>query len=249
MLLVFFINSKNVTTIKNNYIHVNINNKSLFLVIYGGYNQIQLALIGPEIKTIHTENHKNASKNILIILDEMLKKHNKKLWDCAFIAVYQGPGPYTTLRTVIATVNGLAFATKIPLLGINGLETFVQENHSASYTATIALLNAFGKDVYYGIYTEKDQTMVTGCLPFDDFVQQIQNIITNNPTAKIKCIGNAVLLYRQELIEKCGNNLIFPEPLPLQSSLEGIIQEAQKKWHFQENISEQLMPLYLKKSL
>ncbi len=46
--------------------------------------------------------------------------------DLAFIAAHQGPAPFTTLRVCLTTVNGFAFATGMPLIGINGLQELVE---------------------------------------------------------------------------------------------------------------------------
>jgi tRNA threonylcarbamoyladenosine biosynthesis protein TsaB len=222
-----------------------VNEFPLFLLIYGSYDFIQCALIQQDMLGCSKASHKDASKNLIVMIDELLKNNHKKLKDCSFIAVHQGPAPYTTLRTVIATANGLSFATKIPLVGLNGLETLLQESHNVLYDYTIVLLNAFSNDVYYGIYDEKQQKSVIGCNSFQNFLAHLE---TFPPSLKIQCVGNAALAYQQQLLERIPF-ITFPVPFLLVCSLQGLIKQAEKQWSLQENITQQLMPLYLKASL
>ena len=57
----------------------------------------------------------------------MLKQHALTFSGLAFIAAHQGPAPFTTLRVCLTTVNGFAFATQVPLIGVNGLKELVDE--------------------------------------------------------------------------------------------------------------------------
>jgi hypothetical protein len=49
------------------------------------------------------------------------------------------PGPFTTLRLVIATMPGISFSTA-PLVGVDGLAT-PQMSTNQDYPVTVALLN------------------------------------------------------------------------------------------------------------
>ncbi len=71
---------------------------------------------------------KSAASALLIPkIQELLTTNNLQLSDLDFIAANAGPGPFTTLRTILATVNGLGYAVSIPLIGIDGLDAMLDE--------------------------------------------------------------------------------------------------------------------------
>ena len=122
------------------------------LIVQSTYNEIQIALFNADqlIETV-SESKKTASKNILSTLNRLLDTHGCTIDAIQYIGVNQGPAPFTTLRVLITTINGVAFAKKIPLIGINGLKAMLQENHNADFPITLCLYNAFNNDAYFGI--------------------------------------------------------------------------------------------------
>ena len=123
-----------------------------FLAIQNTYEMIEMALFNEDsiVESI-TIDKKEATKTIVTVLNALLERNNCPLNSLDFFAVNQGPGPFTTLRVVIATMNGLAFATNIPLVGVDGLDVLCAEEQDASFPITVALLNAFNSDVYYAL--------------------------------------------------------------------------------------------------
>ncbi len=57
------------------------------------------------------------SQQVLILIDELLKKHKKTLKDLTEIEVKTGPGSFTGLRVGLAVANALGWALKIPVNG------------------------------------------------------------------------------------------------------------------------------------
>src|SRR6516225_8628697 len=86
---------------------------------------------------------REASSLMIPRLQELFEESSLQLSDVSYLASTVGPGPFTTLRTVIATMNGLGFATRIPLIELNALEIFARSAHAESVTHTCVLLNAF----------------------------------------------------------------------------------------------------------
>ena len=69
----------------------------------------------------------------------MLKNSRLTFRRFAFVAAHQGPAPFTTLRVCLTTVNGFAFATGVPLIGVNGLQELIVQ-HKRADSITVALL-------------------------------------------------------------------------------------------------------------
>lgn len=213
-----------------------------FLAIQNTYQQVQMALsINGTLSDIISLDKTVASRDCINALDQLLCQNLVSLSDLSFIAVNHGPGPFTTLRVVISTVNGLSFASKISLIGINGMQALASEY---SESQKVILLNAFGNDVYYLIETPGSQTMgVTNAASL------IQHVLQKIPHDPILFLGNGTLLYQELITATFGDRAHFPHPMPETTSLQTIAQLAAARWKSHENISFELQPLYYKQPI
>jgi tRNA threonylcarbamoyl adenosine modification protein YeaZ len=222
----------------------------LYLVAYSGYTTVQLALFKDTILIDRVqEDNKRSSRNFIPLLNDMLERQKITLDTIQFLAAYQGPGPFTTLRVVIASVNGLAFATRLPLIGVDGLVAFLHEQKENMYDYTVVLLNAFCNDVYWGIYEHATEAITTGSTSIEAFLDQLAALVTNqqeHPKNRIKLVGNAIKLYHELILGRLGACVTIPQPLPQECSLESVAYQARNKWTHRTDLTEQLLPLYLK---
>ncbi|HSW73786.1 MAG TPA: tRNA (adenosine(37)-N6)-threonylcarbamoyltransferase complex dimerization subunit type 1 TsaB [Candidatus Limnocylindria bacterium] len=214
-----------------------------FLAIQNTYEAIEVALCDTTRQLDAAQISKiDASKLLINTLDQLLQRNNRSLSDISFIAVNQGPGPFTTLRVVIATVNGISFARGIPLVGINGLQALLQEHAHTNYPFALGLLNAFNNDVYFGVSSHG--TMIQD--GYDNIHTLMTHLVQQFPTQSFYCSGNAIALHRTEIIAALGSRAIIPEHIPATCSLEQIHSLGLEQWHQRIGIATQLMPLYLK---
>ena len=158
------------------------------------------------------EDKKRSSKYFVSMIESLLKKCNCELGDLSFMAANQGPGPFTTLRVVIASANGLAFSCNKPLIGIDGLDAFLQEYHNETCPVTVALLDAYSKDVYFGIDYLQNPDYEKGYKNIDLFLSDLKHSFKSD---KIRFIGNGVLKYREQITDAFADRAMFPEPLKL----------------------------------
>jgi len=213
-----------------------------FLAIQHTYETVEIGLFENQtiLQTI-VETKKHASKNIVVLVKTILQDNNISFDDLSFFAANQGPGPFTTLRVVIATINGLAFATCKPIIGIDGLDAFLEEQKNSEYPITVALLNAYSNDVYFGI--QNNGQVEKGYKNIDLFLESLKNKLQNKP---IRFIGQAVDLYNEKILKTFGDNTFIPTPTPQTCSIEQIGAYAYNSWGKKKNLSERLLPLYLK---
>jgi len=217
-----------------------------FLSIQNTYTHLEIGLFkGNQLINWIAEDKLRASKHFVPLIAGLLEEQHIKFANLSFIAVNQGPGPFTTLRVVIASVNGLSFSTKIPLVGVDALDALILEQENHLYPNTVALLNAFNQDVYFGIstpdllYTEKGYKNVQVLL------QELQATIPNQP---IRFIGNGAELYSKEINATFGTNAYIPNPLPHTCSVHQIGLMGLDRWDKKDNVVYELFPLYLKQS-
>lgn len=212
-----------------------------FLVIQNTYHQVQMALCtGNKLSEIISLDKTVASKECLLALEKLLIQNSVSFTDLSYIAVNQGPGPFTTLRVVISTINGLSFSSKIPLIGVNGMQALAHE-FTASHK--VVFLNAFAGDVYYRI--ETNGTIFMGAGKAASIIQLVSEKIPHNP---ILFLGNGITLYKELITATFGDRAQIPSPLPETASLVSIAQLALDQWALKENISFQLQPLYYKQA-
>src|SRR5688572_29545137 len=95
---------------------------TIFLALQNTYHLIEVAVCNEDsiIESV-TIDKVHASKELLPIINKLLMRHNFTLQSLSFLTINQGPGPFTTLRVVITTANGISFATGLPLIGVDGL--------------------------------------------------------------------------------------------------------------------------------
>jgi tRNA threonylcarbamoyl adenosine modification protein YeaZ len=164
-------------------------------------------------------------------LKKMLESHNLTLTDIACIGVNIGPGPFNTLRSIIATANGISFAKQIPLVGCNGLDLMLQETDNQN---TVVILDAFGNDVYFAIKASSNFGY-----------NSIENLITelNQSTDKaITFIGNGAIKHQEYIVNNFAGSAKFVED-SLFASPQSLVNATCSKFS-QGQIEKEIFPLY-----
>jgi tRNA threonylcarbamoyladenosine biosynthesis protein TsaB len=125
-------------------------------------------------------------------------------------AVATGPGSFTGLRIGIATMQGLAFAQRKPLLGVSGfdaLERFFRLKPEA--TGDIATwVDAWRGEVYAALYHEQREVM-------PPVVARPENLLANLPGTtgeRITFIGDGAGTYRDLICQTLGDRARVVDP-------------------------------------
>jgi tRNA threonylcarbamoyl adenosine modification protein YeaZ len=215
-----------------------------FLVFTNDYQQTWMGIFNRyKLIDFRKQDNKKISKLLFIDIDLLLKNNNVPLETISFFAANQGPGPFTTLRSIIASINGLAFAQKKPIVGLHGIEVFVQEQYDPTCDYTIVLNNAFSNDVYYAILDQKNQSTM-GCVSFDEIIETINKL----PAEKIKLVGSIIEEKKIELANRIQKYLVIPQECPNAPTLDAMGKQAYHQWQGGKNIVNELLPLYFKES-
>lgn len=169
---------------------------------------------------------------IIPTLQLLLSNHNLILSDIACIGVTTGPGPFNTLRAIIATANGISFAQNIPLVSCNGLQLLLQESSSQN---VIAILDAFGTDVYYAIKSSGQQ----GYINITDLITML-NALTKHTS--LNFIGNGSIKHQDYIIQNYRGIAQINHTLLFASST--ILVEQTYASYKKNNVETELFPLY-----
>lgn len=235
-----------------------------FLSIEGSYSNLELELFqGQKSIQKFSDNNLKASSTLILKIDSILKQNKFSLSDLDFIAVNQGPGAFTSLRVVISTVNGISFSTKIPLIGIDGLNALSLQalkefdRKEEKPSILISLLNAYSNEVYFSvnkvIENKLEKIKPNGYQKIDLFLDEIKTLMSVHPVhpeqgriERILFTGNGTILHKELILEKLGNNAIFAEKTLETASSTQIGIMALEKYNQQKQKVFKLKPLYLK---
>lgn len=113
------------------------------------------------VLAIRESNDQRSHASMLTVyIGEILKETYVKPSDLEAVAVSKGPGSYTGLRIGVSVAKGIAFASSIPLIGIEttfsmfmGMkERFHNEGYTDPDTLFCPMLDARRMEVYYALY-------------------------------------------------------------------------------------------------
>jgi tRNA threonylcarbamoyladenosine biosynthesis protein TsaB len=223
-----------------------------FIALQGTYSSLQLGLFKDQaVVAVEHYEELRASSNLVPFLEEFLKKNNVTLEGLSFIALDKGPGAFTSLRATIASINGIAFARQICLVGVNSLEALqVQACNNGiakKVRYVVALLNAYNSDAYFRIFDQQLNLLVA------ESCQKIDEVATTLTALKtpVLCVGNGAGLYRDELEVALGGALHFLTPNPSVPCVTAIASIAFKSWSELKNQRAfySIEPYYLKTQL
>ena len=94
------------------------------------------------------------SQKILPLVDSLLAKKNCNLKDLDVIGFGQGPGSFTGVRISVAIAQGLAYACKLPLVGVSTLQMMAQQAYQQTgATQVFSAIDARMGEIYFAEYT------------------------------------------------------------------------------------------------
>lgn len=191
-----------------------------YIAIQHTYDTFEMALfINNNLIDKISDDKRHTSKLFIPNLEQLLSKNVIAFAELSFCAVNCGPGPFSTLRSIVSSVNGLHAATTIPLISIDGLHATFSEFYNPQYENTLVLLNAFNNESYY-LIANQDKAMRTGYKNTDLLMQEITD--TFSPDT-INIIDNKIC------------------------SIETIARLGYEKYMTDGSVFGYLMPLHLKK--
>ena len=144
-------------------------NKIMIIVAQSTYTGIEVGLhngISLNVKTVILDK-KEACAQLIPKLHASLQQEGVTLDAITKIIVNKGPAPFSSLRTVIATMNGIAYASHIPLFGISVFDALNYRYNPEGDKALLIVLRAYSKEYYYGFY-KQDQEPVIGICSSDE---------------------------------------------------------------------------------
>jgi tRNA threonylcarbamoyladenosine biosynthesis protein TsaB len=110
---------------------------------------------------------KSHASLLTVFIEEILKENGLRTRDLDAVAVSKGPGSYTGLRIGVSVAKGIAYASSIPLIGIETTFSMFwgiapdpeQKPEIHKNLLYCPMLDARRMEVYYAIYDSGGQTI------------------------------------------------------------------------------------------
>lgn len=214
-----------------------------YLVLSGSYSYLSGALYEGTISraSFFVSPVRASAQLVPLLRDEIFTPLNLTIAECDFIAVDAGPGAFTSLRVVLATVNGLAFAAKVPVVALDGMAALsaALAPYRATGTSTAVLLNAYNQEVYYDLQPLRS----VGYAALSIVLAKLQAL----PGDKVVIAGNCIPLYAAELSAALGGRLesvavVYPP-------LAQLAIQSLERWDPTASPVYAAQPLYLKEQV
>jgi tRNA threonylcarbamoyladenosine biosynthesis protein TsaB len=123
----------------------------------------------------NAEGRSHASQ-LTVLIGELLKEQGVGTRDLDAVAVSKGPGSYTGLRIGVSVAKGIAYASTIPLIGIEttlsmyrGFLPVAKEKYTISVSDLFCpVLDARRMEVYYSVFDSKGTRVKETCAEIID---------------------------------------------------------------------------------
>lgn len=181
------------------------------------------------------------TKQILPMVDNILKQSDCLLSQVDAIAFGQGPGSFTGVRIGIGVAQGLALGIDRPMIGVSTLMTLAQGALRLNQAKNvIAAIDARMNEVYLGQYqyvNDQWQDMIDECVIAPE---KVADKVKRKCTDDYYSAGTGWQTYQDMLTGIKRSELLLPHA-------QDLIVIANQKWQGQEFINvEDVEPTYLR---
>ncbi|MCX8664762.1 MULTISPECIES: tRNA (adenosine(37)-N6)-threonylcarbamoyltransferase complex dimerization subunit type 1 TsaB [unclassified Gilliamella] len=183
---------------------------------------------------------RNHTKQILPMIDNLLKQSDCSLSQVDAVAFGAGPGSFTGVRIGIGIAQGLALGIDKPMIGVSTLMTLAQGVYrTKQVTNVIAAIDARMNEVYLGQYQYDNdhwQATIPECVITPEHViEKVKDFCNNCYSA-----GTGWQTYPNMLENIHSSDIVLPHA-------QDLIVIAEKKWQQNEWVSvENADPTYLR---
>ena len=216
-----------------------------YLAIQSTYDSFEIGFfINNELCDSIRDDKWHTSSLLIPYIEQLMTRHAVTLNDISFITVNCGPAPFSSLRSLLATVNGLHYATKIPLISLDGLKATFSEFYDPVYENTVTLLNAFNNELYY-LVAHKEKIIREG---YKDALSLFNELHETIPSFEfIHFFGNGTALHKEQIEKIFGSYAVVNHPIPQMCSLGFLGYLGLAAFKSNEYEGGYLKPLHLKK--
>jgi tRNA threonylcarbamoyladenosine biosynthesis protein TsaB len=178
------------------------------------------------------------TKRILPMIESLLAQAKLSMQDVQGIIYTKGPGSFTGVRVGVSVVQGLAFASSIPTLGVSTLMALAWQGYGQTQQPYVgAIIDARMAQIYWAVYdfTQGAKVMTADCI---SSVEQL-----SEQPMPLLIAGDVHLLENRHV--KAGN-ILFSAQLSVDIKSLFSLVETGLKQHFLSWDEELALPIYLR---
>jgi tRNA threonylcarbamoyladenosine biosynthesis protein TsaB len=148
------------------------------------------------------------AQKLLPELDRLFESIGSSLAEIDGFAVAVGPGSFTGLRIGIASVEGLAFATGRPVVGVSTLEATAYRHRSGEGLVAV-VLDARRGEIFGALY-RAEGAAVTAVM--DPVCESLEIFLARLPSEPIRFAGSGLEMYGATIRQIVGERAHLTEP-------------------------------------
>lgn len=198
------------------------------------------------------EATRSRSERVMPMIDRVLKDSQTMPENLTGIAVSIGPGSFTGLRIGLSTAKGLAFALKLPVVGVSSLETLAASLARESLAGPgqaypiCPVLDAKRQEVYAALFRADPEGGLKKIVGEEVITPAGLMEKLSGLHEPILFLGTGALLYEAMIREKLGERAVFDSSLDPYPSPSMVAQLGMKRlMNGGGDDPSSLVPLYL----
>lgn len=195
------------------------------------------------IKEITINDENTHSIKLMPLIERIFNEANLSIEDIDLFCCDKGPGSFTGIRIGIATIKAFIDVREKNGIGVSSLEALAYNVKEEGIICS--LIDAKNDNVYAGLFEhKKEQYVQIGEYRTDN----INNILSEciSKKADVIFVGDGSICYKNNILEKFGENAFFENNNELNATNIGIA--AYNKSKNKKEGTFLLTPLYLRKS-
>lgn len=182
------------------------------------------------IKKIELDNGLTHSETLMPLIKQLLNESNLTLKDINLLVSDIGPGSFTGIRIGVSTCKAFSDSLNIPCIGISSLELLAYNIRTDGIICST--INCKNDNCYFALYEYQNDSYSVLEEPCAKTVQEVLNLLNSKYSDKIiEFVGDG--------IPSNSNNCYL--------NIENLGIAGFRKFISNNNIGEEILPLYLKK--
>lgn len=201
---------------------------------------------------LDTNTGRTHSENLMPMIEQAFKKTNLSLKNINLITCDIGPGSFTGIRIGVATTKAFKDSLNIPCVGISSLEALAYnlKDNIKQNEIICSIIDCKNNNCYFALYEKKNNILENLLEPQAESVEACLSILKNycedtleNPS--IYFVGDGSAIYKNLIQETFSDAKFATTDL---NNLNSYYLGIAGLEHFKSgSISEEVLPLYLKK--
>lgn len=182
------------------------------------------------INKLELDNGLTHSETLMPLIKDLLEKSNLTLKDINLLVYDIGPGSFTGIRIGVATCKAFSDSINIPCVGISSLEVLAYNSKNDGIICST--IDCKNDNCYFALYELVDENYTVLEEPCAKTVTEVLDILNTKYSGKqINFVGDGIPSYSTN----CYLNV------------ESLGIAGYKKFISNNHVSEDILPLYLKK--